>query len=120
MKKVLICDDDEGIIDVATIVLQEKGYSVISLTQAEAIYELVAEHNPDIILLDLWMPDLGGDEITKKLKSDSSTKHIPIILFSASKSTEETAKQLGADAFLCKPFDIDELEEMIATHILAY
>lgn len=116
-KTVLICDDDEGIIDVSTIVLEEKGYYVISLTHAEGIYDIIAKEKPDIILLDLWMPEVGGDEITKKLKTDPKTSHIPIILFSASKNTEETAKKLGANAFLSKPFDIQELEDTIGKHL---
>ena len=116
-KTVLICEDDEGIIDVTTIVLQEKGYKVIPLLDCQKVYEYVDTHKPDIILLDLWMPDINGEEVTRTLKSNDHTKHIPIIIISANKDTEKIAKNAGADTFLCKPFDIEELEQTVERYL---
>jgi DNA-binding response OmpR family regulator len=112
-KTVLICDDDEGIIEVTTIILEEKGYNVISMTSCETLFEKIDKFNPRVILLDLWMPDATGDEITRQLKADDKTKQIPIIIVSANKDTEKVAKESGADDFLCKPFDINELEDIV-------
>lgn len=117
-KTVLICDDDEGIIDVATIVLQDKGYKVISLLNGEKILEKIKEVKPDIILLDLWMPALPGDLLTKQLKSIESTKNIPIIIVSAGRDTKKVAAEAGADGFLNKPFDITELEQIVEKYIV--
>ena len=64
---------------------------------------------PDILLLDMLLSGKDGREITKQLKSQDSTKHIPIILFSAYPSVEEDARRSGADDFIAKPFDIDVL-----------
>ncbi len=116
-KTVLICEDDEGIIDVVTIVLQEKGYNVIPLLSSREVYKMVDEKKPDLILLDLWMPHITGGEIATVLKQKDETKHIPIIIVSANKDTEQIATQSGADSFICKPFDIEELEETVAKYL---
>lgn len=115
-KNVLICDDDEGIVDVASIVLEEAGYEVHTVNNSEHLIEEVKKHKPSLILLDLWMPHLSGEEGTKLLKSDPETKDIPIIIVSASKNTAEVAQKSGANGFLCKPFDIEELEDAVAKY----
>jgi len=117
MKKILICDDDEGIADIVKIVLENKNYHVVSLTRSDHIYERIRSLEPDLILLDLWMPNLGGDEITRHLKQNEETKDIPIIIVSASKDTEQIAKEIGADGFLFKPFDIEKLESLVERYI---
>jgi DNA-binding response OmpR family regulator len=116
-KNILICDDDEGILDVATIVLHGKGYNVVALNDCKSIEEKITEIKPDLILLDLWMPGVGGEEISKKLKKDEKTKNIPIIVVSARRDTEEAAKKSGANDFLLKPFDIEQLEQMVDRHL---
>jgi len=117
-KTILICDDDDGVIDVAQIVLEGKGYNIHTLTNAADIFEVINIHKPDLILLDLWMPEASGDEITKTLKKNKDTQHIAVILFSANKDTSIIAKEAGADDFLSKPFDISELEKIVAKHLI--
>jgi len=70
---------------------------------------LLLIHLPDILLLDMLLSGQNGREITKQLKSQDSTKYIPIILFSAYPSAEDDARRVGADDFIAKPFDIDVL-----------
>ncbi len=117
MKKILLCDDDEGIVDIVAIVLNEKGYDVTAITESDTFFSVVTKNIPDLILLDLWMPRIRGDVIVKKLKEKKDTKDIPIILFSASKDTQIITKEVGADAYLLKPFDINELEDIVAKYI---
>lgn len=112
-KKILICDDDEGIVDVASIVLQDAGYDVITVTASETVFSVIDDTQPDIILLDLWMPNLSGEKIAEQLKSQKKTKHIPVVIMSASRKTEHAALKSGADGFICKPFDIEELEGIV-------
>lgn len=112
-KAILICDDDEGIIDVATIILSDAGYNVVAMTESRDVLEKAKKVNPKLILLDLWMPNLSGEEVTKQLKENPETSNIPIIIVSASRHTPDIAKRIGADYFLCKPFDIDELETIV-------
>lgn len=114
--KVLICDDDEGILEVATIVLEQAGYQVTSLHSAENIVQIVEQVQPAVVLMDLWMPDVSGETATKRLKASPTTKHIPVIVVSANKDTEIIAQRAGSDGFICKPFDITDLEKAVAKY----
>lgn len=120
MKKnntIVICDDDEGIVDVTKIVLEEKGYLVWACTNSEEFFEVVKKVDPALIFLDLWMPGKGGEEITKELKKEQETQKIPVVIMSANKDTRLIAEKAGADNFLCKPFDILELEKMAEHYV---
>jgi PleD family two-component response regulator len=63
------------------------------------------------------MPEMNGEEITRSLKANTNTQHIPIVIVSASRDTEKVARKVGADDFISKPFDIIELEEKVARNI---
>ncbi|MDQ3099547.1 MAG: response regulator [bacterium] len=116
-KHVLICEDDSGILDVVSIVLESKGYFVTAMAESTNIISIIKDTCPDIILLDLWIAGKQGDEITRELKSSADTKDIPIIIFSANKDTAMIAQRAGADAFLAKPFEILDLENMVEKYI---
>ncbi len=113
MKTVLVCDDDQGILDIIKIILERAGFNVHTLVNPRNIFDLVDEINPNVILLDLWMPNLSGEEITKVLKNTDKTKDIPIVIISASNQTKEIAKEIGADDYISKPFDIREIESVV-------
>jgi two-component system cell cycle response regulator DivK len=68
---------------------------------------------PEVILMDNWIPDTGGIIATQTIKQDPELKTIPVVYFSANNDIQSLAKQAGADTFLPKPFDIDELESVI-------
>ena len=72
---------------------------------------------PDIIFMDNWLPDVGGIDATRALKSDETLKNIPVIYFSANNDVMSLADQAGADGYLSKPFDIQELENIILKHL---
>ena len=112
-KKIFVCDDDEGILHVTTILLEDLGYEVISLSNCKNIYTEIEIQKPSLILMDLWMPEISGEEVAQTLKSQTHTKHIPIIILSAHRETEKIAKSSGANDFLCKPYDIAQLEEKV-------
>lgn len=116
-KNILICEDEEGIVEVTKIVLEEKGYNVIAVPDNTQIFDIVEKVKPNLILLDLWMPGLSGEEIARKLKNDPETKEIPIIIVSANRYTKNIAEDVGADNFLEKPFDIDALEKIVQQYI---
>jgi len=117
IQKVLLCDDDEGITDVTSIVLEDLGYQVVTVANGEEVMPAVKKHHPDIILLDLWMPIVSGEEILQELKSSEKFKDIPVIVVSASKDTAQVAYRAKADDFLCKPFDIATLEDMVKKYL---
>lgn len=115
-KKILVADDDHGIIDAMQILLEDEGYEVITAIDADAIQDKIEQH-PDLIFLDIWMSGINGTTICKKIKEDDKTKQLPVIMFSANRDTEDISRQCGADGFLSKPFDIKELLELVHNYI---
>jgi two-component system, OmpR family, alkaline phosphatase synthesis response regulator PhoP len=113
LAKILVCDDDEGIVEVMQIILEENGYEVKPLTQGKGIEKKVAEYQPDLIFLDIWMPGIDGQETTKLLKKGVKTKDIPVVLVSALNEIGQIKNKVGADDFLAKPFDIQDLLKMV-------
>lgn len=112
---VLICDDDKSIRAVTCIILKRIGYKTSSCESGEELLEMVSESKPDIVLLDIKLPGMTGDEVAKTLKKQEATCDIPVILFSAANDIENLAKNAGADSFLQKPFDIARLEQKISS-----
>lgn len=110
-KKIMIADDDSGILDAMSQMLEGVGYEVVVSVDGESI-EKIHDNLPDLLLLDIWMSGLNGRDICKKLKNQELTKHIPIIMVSANKDTKGIAKEAGANDFLAKPFEMDELLAM--------
>ena len=115
-KKVLVVEDDQAILEVVTIVLEGEGYSVFSADTEEDIYNILNKHQPDVMLLDIWLSGIDGGAIATKLKSNKQTSKLPIIVISANFETEKIAKQSGADDFLLKPFNIDDLINVVKKH----
>jgi len=109
MKRVLIVDDDEGILDATSLILEASGYSVDTTPRGEETYKKIDKFHPDVILLDVLMSGTDGREICKKLKASEKTRKIPIIMFSANPSARQTSLKTGANDFLNKPFDLDDL-----------
>ena len=116
-KKVLIAEDDKAIVDVITIILENEGYEVLIADQGEIAYKIIEKHKPDIIFLDIWLFGEDGRKIAKNIKAKEQTKHIPLILMSANNETEKITKEVGANDFLLKPFNIDDLLFLIKKHL---
>lgn len=112
-KRILVADDDPSILDVLQIMLAEVGgYHVETSTNGKSVLEL-EDNLPDLILLDLWMSGMDGREICEKLKSDEKTKNVPVIIFSANRDIQTIAKTAGADDYIAKPFQMNELLEKV-------
>jgi CheY-like chemotaxis protein len=108
LKKIMIADDDPAILDSVGILLEFEGYNVTTTLNGSAVLDMQAEF-PDLILLDIWMSGMDGRDICKRLKQDEKTSGIPIVMISASKDIERSAIEAGADDFLAKPFDMNDL-----------
>lgn len=113
--KVLIADDDPAINDALAMMLEDAGYEVVTTLDAETVRQISADY-PDVVLLDIWMSGYNGGEICQELKKRHDTKNIPIIMISANRDAEAIAKKSGADAFLAKPFEMDDLLDAISNH----
>lgn len=117
---VLVVDDTETNIDILMDILGEE-YDVAVAMDGESALEAVDDDHPDLILLDILMPDLDGFEVCKRLKDNSETAGIPVIFLSALSEDEEKQKgfDLGAVDFLTKPFDPEEIQAKVKQHLLA-
>lgn len=109
----MIFDDDKTILSIFSIVLESSGYTVEVSETSHDIIERVEDVKPDVIIMDNWIPDIGGIEATKLLKSNADFKDIPVVYCSANSDIEFLASQAGADAYLPKPFDLVDLEQII-------
>ena len=112
-KKVLIFDDDEDILAICTYILEEQGWDVSTFSNCNNIIEKVESIMPDVILMDNWIPDSGGIIATQAIKQQEHLKNIPVVYFSANNDIKTLAQQAGADSFLAKPFDLEELENIV-------
>lgn len=117
-EKILICDDEEDILQVASIILEKEGYEVTAVNRIEDPIHLVKRHSPKLILMDIWIPDIGGEEAVKILKAEPSTCNLPVILFSANNEINIIAERSNADGFVHKPFTIKHLKNYIKTFLL--
>jgi len=116
-KRLLVVDDEPDILEFLQVILKEEGYAVVTSDKGEYLEQLHNGGLPHLILVDVLLSGKDGREIVKYLKSQEETKHIPVIMFSAHPSAEETARQAGAEDFLAKPFDIDVLLAKIAKYL---
>lgn len=109
----MLADDDPGIVDAIGLMLEFEGYEVSSTVNGATVSDIKAKY-PDILVLDIWMSGQDGRDICRQLKNDSSIQHIPVLMISASKDIRQSAMDAGADDFLAKPFEMDDLLSKIA------
>src|SRR5436305_11873891 len=112
-KTVLVVDDDPSILMVVRVALQRQGYAVVTAVDGAAA-RLAAERQPDVILLDIHMPGMDGPEVSRRLRADPTTAHIPIILMSTHQDLRALSALLPIDDQLPKPFALDELNAIVA------
>lgn len=114
----LIVDDDPLVHTLISSILVPAGYEVSSAHRGDEAIRMAADLNPDLILLDVMMPDVDGFEVINRLKTDQSTSDIPVIFLSAKVDPSDKVKalQLGATDFIGKPFDRAELLARIRAH----
>ncbi len=111
-KTILIIEDHAGIADALRMVLEEEDYHVEVWITAEAVYSLQAPF-PDLIFLDILLGGMDGKVICRQLKGLPATRSVPIILMSANKQLPRIAREVGADDWLLKPFELDALLELL-------
>lgn len=114
-RKIIIFDDDEDILSICNYVLDEQGWEVHTFTECNNIVEKVSGIMPNVILMDNWIPDAGGIIATQTLKNNENLKNIPVVYFSANSDIQVLANHAGAETYLAKPFDLEELERVINT-----
>ncbi|MEI2272973.1 response regulator [Sphingobacterium sp. ML3W] len=108
-KKIIICDDEALILDVLALALTNDKTDVIATTKNMEIMPLIDAVRPDLLLTDLQMPKVSGDTIVREIRNSEKFSQLPVIIMSASSLGEQAARDCGADGFLAKPFDLDDL-----------
>ena len=106
MRKVLIADDELNIRNILDFTLHTEGFDVVVAENGEQALELAISEEPDLVILDVMMPGLSGIETCARMKQDTRTSHIPVILLTAKSSKEDrgVGAAAGADHYITKPF----------------
>lgn len=117
-KLILVIDDDEDFQTILKVTLNQSGYIVKSLFDGQITPTLSEQPVPDVILLDVDLPYANGVEVGKQLKSNASTKNVPVIMVSANPYVDELSKEVGAADYVQKPFTlktlIQKVQQMLA------
>lgn len=113
--KLLAVDDvPDNLFLVQAALNEEDGYEVNCVDSGRVALEIIANSPPDLILLDIMMPEMSGYDVTRKVRQNPRLSHIPILLFTAQDDIDQrSALEAGADGFIRKPFDIDHLVDKI-------
>jgi two-component system, OmpR family, response regulator VicR len=115
-KKIICIEDEPEMIDLVKLILSRYGYEVIGANGGRSGLEAIRKHKPDLVLLDLMMPDMDGWEVYQQMKADSEMKEIPVIVVTA--KAQSIDKVLGlhiakVDDYVTKPFGPDDLRNSI-------
>ena len=115
MALIYIVEDDASIREIETIALKNSNYMVQAFERASVFYEKMEELLPDLILLDIMLPDEDGYRIVRRLRSNPKTRHIPVMMITAKTTEMDMVKGLddGADDYIRKPFSVMELRSRV-------
>lgn len=112
---ILVVDDDRGILEALRLLFESEGYRVQTSDQGDYVNMLpnAPGGTPDLIVLDVLLSGWDGRALCQMLKSQESTRRIPVVMLSAHPSARESVREVGADAFVAKPFAIDDLLQVV-------
>ena len=110
-RTIMVVDDNPDIITIVKTILEGKGYYVLSASSGQELLNLLADRKPDLIILDIMMPEMDGLEVLGRLKAVTETASIPVILLTAKVQYEDVlgGYKLGADYYITKPFTSTQL-----------
>lgn len=120
MKKILVVDDEQGITKMVKLILERAGYAVRTENKGSDAVAAAREFMPDMIFLDVMMPDMSGDEVAAELRDDPKLADIPFVFLTAMVTKEETdpgGSTIGGNVFLAKPVKAAELLETISKQL---
>ena len=119
-KKILIADDEPSVAELLVQQLSAEGYETYKTTQSLRFYDAVREHHPDLILLDLMMPYLEGDDELRLLKMNPETRGIPVVIVTAKQGARQEIaryREMGVVEIVTKPFQLDHLLQIVKSVI---
>jgi len=120
-RRVLVIEDDPDIAVTMKYMLKKKGYEVSISSNGKEGFDKIKEERPDLVILDLILPDLAGEEVCREIRKDDSLKDTPVIMVTAKYSDVDkvVGRVIGANLYMTKPFDMDELLEGVENLIKA-
>lgn len=112
---VLIAEDEPGILESLNFILHRAGLSIDSVTDGEAVFDAIAKLAPRMVVLDVMLPKRSGFEVLKQIKSEATTRHLPVLILTAKGQQQDrrVAEELGADEFVTKPYSNIEVVEAV-------
>ena len=116
-KNILIYDDDAEILFLCKTILQKYDFTVETLSRCDDIINDIDRVNPSFILMDLWIPEIGGEKAVKLIKENDKAKNIPVFLFSANADIKEICQKVNASGYIEKPFDVKSFVGTIQSHV---
>lgn len=119
-KRVLIVEDNELNMKLFNDLLEANGFATIQTRSGVEAVELVRTHKPDLILMDIQLPEVSGQQVIQWIKDDDDLKHIPVIAITAfaMKGDEEKIRQSGCEAYLSKPISVVKFLETVRTYLV--
>lgn len=112
-KRVLVLDDTDDIISLIKDILDDENYDVQGHTHTDDIIKLIKEQKPDLVLIDYLLTGINGGELCHQIKKHPDTAHLPVIMLSAHARVLNSLGNYGWDAFVEKPFEIEDLKQTI-------
>lgn len=117
MKRILIIEDEQDIVDIATMILEDEGYEVCSFTEYRDYQTKVNDSHADLVLLDLNLQGYHGKDICKYIKGNDHLKETSVVLMSANRDIQTVKEEAGADGYICKPFDLTDFIDTVKRYI---
>jgi len=117
MKRILIIEDEQDIVDIATMILEDEGYEVCSFMEFRDYESKVNESHADLVLLDLNLQGFHGKDICKYIKGNEHLKKTSVVLMSANRDIQAVKEEAGADGYICKPFDLSDFIETVKRYV---
>lgn len=120
-KEILIVEDEVTLLQLESVLLSSRGFKVQGVADGRAALDHVARKKPDLVLLDIMLPEVDGFEVCRQIKANEETKHIPVIMLTAKKGSEDMAnsERVGADGYMTKPFKSAKLVEIVQLFLSA-
>lgn len=110
---VLIVDDDPQLMHVVAMFFELEGFHVLRARDGKEALDVLAEYLPDVVLLDVMMPEVNGLEVCRQIKQDDRLKVVPVIVFTAAEHDEAELRGAGADRFISKPYSLEGLRDTV-------
>jgi DNA-binding response OmpR family regulator len=116
-RRILVFDDDLNMLSIMRYILEEQQWNIMTAEKCNDAINIISNYHPSIILMDNKIPDYGGVYMIRLIKQHQELQHIPVILFSANPDIKDLAREAGADAYLAKPFGLNQLNKIIEDFI---